>query len=181
MHPPQPSALAPESATNTGLSDEEAHRLLERCGPNELGEQKKTTLRSRIFAQLRDPLILVLLVAAALTVATGDFADAVVICVVILFNTTVGVAQEVRADNAVAALSAMTAPTARVTRDGVEQQIPSSTVVPGDALVLGEGDIIPADAALTYAAALIVDESALTGESVPVDKDTQATGPQAGQ
>ncbi|WP_343244170.1 cation-translocating P-type ATPase [Streptomyces sp. SID14446] len=167
--------------TNTGLSDEEAHRLLERCGPNELGKQKKTTLRSRIFAQLRDPLILVLLVAAALTVATGDFADAVVICVVVLFNTTVGVAQEVRADNAVAALSAMTAPTARVTRDGVEQQVPSSTVVPGDALVLGEGDIIPADAALTYVVALLVDESALTGESVPVDKDTHATGPQAGQ
>ncbi|MFJ5273281.1 HAD-IC family P-type ATPase [Streptomyces sp. NPDC088358] len=100
---------------------------------------------------------------------------------VIFFNTTVGVAQEVRADNDVAALSAMTAPTARVTRGGVEQQIPSSTVVPGDALVLGEGDNIPADATFTYAAALLVDESALTGESVPVDKDAHGTDPQTGQ
>lgn len=182
MNPPQPfAALAPESAIDTGLSHEEADRLLERYGPNELREQEKTALRSRIFAQLRDPLILVLLVAAGLTVATGDFADAVVICVVIFFNTTVGVAQEVRADNAVAALSAMTAPTARVTRDGVEQQIPSSTVVSGDALVLAEGDIVPADATLTYAAALLVDESALTGESVPVDKDAHGTDPQTGQ
>ncbi|WP_434599993.1 cation-translocating P-type ATPase [Streptomyces sp. A5-4] len=166
---------------HAGLTQQEAERLLERHGPNELEEQHKTALRSRIFAQLRDPLILVLLVAVTLTIATGDYADAVVICVVILFNTTVGVAQEVRADNAVAALSAMTAPTTRVTRDGTEQQIPSSTVVPGDVLLLGEGDIIPADATLTYSAALLVDESALTGESVPVDKDTHTTDPQAGQ
>ena len=112
-----------------------------------------------------------LLAAVALTVATGDYADAVVICVVVLFNTTVGVVQEVRADNAVTALSAMTAPAARVLRGGTEQEVTSSAVVPGDVLVLGEGDIVPADAALTQAAALLIDESALTGESVPVDKD----------
>ncbi|MFI5806724.1 cation-translocating P-type ATPase [Streptomyces sp. NPDC051561] len=180
MNPPRTSATtAPEAARVVGLSHEEAVRLLERHGPNELGEQQKTVLHSRVLAQLRDPLILVLLVAVALTVATGDYADSVVIGVVILFNTTVGVAQEVRADNAVAALSAMTAPTTRVTRDGTEQQIPSSTVVPGDALVLSEGDIIPADATLTYAAALLVDESALTGESVPVDKDAHGADPQS--
>lgn len=182
MNPPQPSAApAPEAARVVGLSNEEAEHRLERHGPNELGEQQRTALHSRVFAQLRDPLILVLLVAVALTVVTGDYADSVVIGVVILFNTTVGVAQEVRADNAVAALSAMTAPTTRVTREGVEQQISSATVVPGDALVLGEGDIIPADATLTYAAALLVDESALTGESVPVDKDTHGADPQSAQ
>lgn len=84
------------------------------------------SLWSRVFAQLRDPLIVVLLAAVALTVATADYADAIIIGVVVLFNTTVGVVQEVRADNAVAALSAMTAPTARVMRDGTEQELASA-------------------------------------------------------
>ncbi|WP_330292386.1 cation-translocating P-type ATPase [Streptomyces sp. NBC_00576] len=88
-------------------------------------------------------------------------------------------AQEVRADNAVAALSAMTAPTARVLRGGTEREVASAAVVPGDALVLGEGDIVPADASLAESSALLVDESALTGESVPVDKDARADDPDA--
>ncbi|WP_329317016.1 HAD-IC family P-type ATPase [Streptomyces sp. NBC_01262] len=87
--------------------------------------------------------------------------------------------QEVRADNAVAALSAMTAPTARVLRGSAERGVPSAAVVPGDVLLLGEGDIVPADADLTQASALLVDESALTGESVPVDKDVDAADPDA--
>ncbi|MFC9189280.1 cation-translocating P-type ATPase [Streptomyces cyaneofuscatus] len=122
-----------------------------------------------------------LLAAVALTIATADYADAVIIGVVVLFNTSVGVVQEVRADNAVAALSAMTAPTARVLRDGTEQETPSADVVPGDVLILGEGDIVPADATLLQAAALLVDESTLTGESVPVDKDARSTDPEVAQ
>ncbi|NUK21537.1 cation-translocating P-type ATPase [Streptomyces lunaelactis] len=178
---PLTSAPLSGAARATGLSQEQASQLLAEWGPNELSEQRRISLRSRIFAQLRDPLIIVLLAAVALTVATGDYADAVVICVVVLFNTTVGVVQEVRADNAVAALSAMTAPAARVLRGGTEQEVTSSAVVPGDVLVLGEGDIVPADAALTQAAALLIDESALTGESVPVDKDVHGTDPHTGQ
>ncbi|MEV7405764.1 cation-transporting P-type ATPase [Streptomyces sp. NPDC091267] len=168
---PVSSGLHPEPTREEGLSRQQAARLLTEYGPNALAPPPSISLWSRIFAQLRDPLIVVLLAAVALTIATADYADAVIIGVVALFNTTVGVVQEVRADNAVAALSAMTAPTARVLRNRTEQEIPSAGVVPGDVLILGEGDIVPADATLLQAAALLVDESTLTGESVPADKD----------
>ncbi|MFF1444293.1 cation-translocating P-type ATPase [Streptomyces sp. NPDC058295] len=170
-------ASAPGIAHPVGLTEDQAARRLAECGPNELDAQRRIPLRSRIGAQLRDPMILILLAAVVLTVATGDHADAVVIALVIVANTAVGVAQEVRADNAVAALSAMTAPTARVLRGGTECEVASAAVVPGDALVLGEGDIVPADASLAESSALLVDESALTGESVPVDKDARADEP----
>lgn len=123
-----------------------------------------------IADQLRDPLVVVLLVAAVLTLATGDWTDAGVIVLVIVVNTAAGVTQEVKAGQAIAALSELTAPEARVLRDGEQLTLPASEVVPGDLLVLAEGDIVPADADVVDAAALLVDESALTGESVPVDK-----------
>jgi Ca2+-transporting ATPase len=176
---PRTSADVPAFALPHGLSDAEAARRLTKYGPNEVGRQRRVPLRSRVAAQLRDPLIMVLLAAVVLTVATGDHPDAVVIALVIVVNTTVGVIQEVRADNAVAALSAMTAPTARALRGGAEREVPSTAVVPGDVLLLGEGDIVPGDADLAQASALLVDESALTGESVPVDKDPRAADPDA--
>jgi Ca2+-transporting ATPase len=153
-----------------GLSSAEAADLLACYGPNELPRARPTPQWRLIAGQLRDPLILVLLVAAALTLATGDWTDAGVIILVIVVNTAVGVAQEVKAGQAIAALSELTAPEARVLRDDEQRQIPASEVVPGDLLVLAEGDIVPADADVADAAALLVDESALTGESVPVDK-----------
>ncbi|SEO28888.1 Ca2+-transporting ATPase [Actinacidiphila rubida] len=131
---------------------------------------------SRTAAQLRDPLILVLLAALVLTVAIGDHPDAVVIGFVVVVNTAVGVTQEVRADQAVEALTAISAPGARVRRDGAEQQVPAKTVVPGDVVLLGEGDIVPADATLLESSALLVDESAVTGESVPVEKSAKGAG-----
>ncbi|MCY0963265.1 cation-translocating P-type ATPase [Streptomyces sp. H27-H5] len=118
---------------------------------------------------------MVLIGAVLLTIAIGDHADSVVIGLVILFNTTVGVTQEIRADNAVAALSAMSAPGARVLREGTPREVPATDVVPGDVLLLGEGDIVAADAELTEASALLVDESMLTGESVAVDKERGTT------
>ena len=124
----------------------------------------------RVAAQLRDPLIVVLLVAAALTLATGDWTDMSVIVLVIVVNTTVGVSQEIRADRAISALSGLTAPSARVLRDGFQQQIPAAEVVVGDLLVLAEGDIVPADATVVETASMLVDESAVTGESLPVGK-----------
>ncbi|GAU69798.1 cation-transporting ATPase [Streptomyces sp. NBRC 110611] len=124
----------------------------------------------RVLQQLRDPLILVLLVAAALTIATGDLSDAAVILLVITVNTVVGVVQEVRAEQAVIALSAMSAPAARVVRDGAERAIPAADVVPGDLVLVAEGDIVPADGDVRAAASLLADESSLTGESVPVEK-----------
>jgi Ca2+-transporting ATPase len=121
-------------------------------------------------AQLRDPLIVVLLAASVLTVATGDFVDAAVIAIVIVANSTVGVTQEVRADRAVTALSQLTAPTVRIRRDGNETTVDSATLVHGDIVLLGEGDVVPADAEVLEAAAFMVDESALSGESVAKSK-----------
>ncbi|MFF0473997.1 cation-translocating P-type ATPase [Streptomyces sp. NPDC004284] len=163
----------------TGLTQEEAARRLAGTGPNEVTASRPVRLRKRVLAQLTDPLIMVLLGAAALTLAIGDHPDAVVIGLVVLVNTTVGVVQEIRADDAVAALSALTAPHARVRRDGAVRDLPAAEVVPGDVLLVGEGDIVAADAELAEASALLVDESMLTGESVPVDKDP-GTGLSAG-
>ncbi|GAA4629346.1 hypothetical protein GCM10023196_049730 [Actinoallomurus vinaceus] len=135
-----------------------------------------TRLWRRVAAQLRDPLIVVLLVAAVLTAATGDWTDMAVIVLVIVVNTSVGVGQEVRADRAITALAELTAPTARVVRDGTQRSVPAAEVVVGDLLVLAEGDIVPADARLVEAVALLVDESSLTGEAVPVDKGMGGDG-----
>lgn len=157
-----------------GLTEERAADLLAEHGRNEVAAPPSPPLWSRVAAQLRDPLILVLLAAVVLTLATGDHADAIVIGLVILVNTTVGVTQEVRADNAVAVLSALSAPAARVLRGGEEREVAAAVVVPGDVLLFGEGDIVPADAELTVASALLMDESMLTGESVPVEKSVPA-------
>ncbi|MER7751931.1 cation-transporting P-type ATPase [Kitasatospora sp. NPDC097643] len=159
------------AAHRAGLTEQQAQRLLADHGPNEVGAPPSPPLWSRVAAQLRDPLILVLLAAIVLTVATGDHPDAIVIGLVIVVNTSVGVAQEIRAANAVAALSALSAPTARVLRDGEEREVAAAAVVPGDVLLLAEGAVVPADAELVEASALLVDESMLTGESVPVEKD----------
>ncbi|TGB01343.1 cation-transporting P-type ATPase [Streptomyces palmae] len=152
------------------MSEPEAARRLTAHGPNTVVIEQTTPVWRRVLRQLRDPLILVLLAAAVLTLATADFPDAAVILLVIVVNTTVGVVQEVRAEQAVAALSAMSAPTARVVREGRERSVPAAEVVPGDVVLLAEGDIVPADADVLAAVRLMVDESALTGESVPVEK-----------
>ncbi|MFJ8160075.1 cation-translocating P-type ATPase [Streptomyces sp. NPDC096136] len=166
---------APQAPDPSGLSRAEAERRLARYGRNEVAPPPPTPLHQRVLAQLRDPLIMVLLGAAVLTIAIGDHPDAVVIGLVIVVNTTVGVAQEVRADRAVAALSALSAPHARVRRDGAPHEVAAALVVPGDTLLLGEGDIVAADAVLTEASALLMDEAMLTGESEPVDRDAGGT------
>ncbi|MFG1965323.1 cation-translocating P-type ATPase [Nonomuraea sp. NPDC049028] len=153
-----------------GLSAAEAAVRLERDGANLLPQKPPVPLWRRVLTQLRDPLIVVLLVAAALTIVTGDWPDTAVILLVVVVNTSVGVAQEVRADRAITALSQLTAPVARVVRDGSQAQVPAAEVVVEDLLVLAEGDIIVADARVVESAALLIDESSLTGESAPVDK-----------
>ncbi|MGV9384590.1 HAD-IC family P-type ATPase [Nonomuraea sp. NPDC003707] len=156
--------------TRSGLSSAEAAARLEQGGPNTLPQKPPVPLWRRVAAQLRDPLIIVLLVAAVLTIVTGDWTDTAVIMLVIVVNTSVGVAQEVRADRGITALSQLTAPVARVIRDGSQTEVPAAGVVVGDLLVVAEGDIVVADATVVESAALLVDESSLTGESVPVDK-----------
>lgn len=170
------SGVRGDRPVRQGLASAEAARRLVAYGPNEISGARRVRLWSRIGAQLRDPLIVVLLAALTLTMVIGDHPDAIVIGLVVVVNTSVGVAQEVRADHAVEALAALSAPSARAMRDGTECEIAAAAVVPGDVLLLGEGDIIPADASLLESAALLVDESAVTGESVPVEKDAAAGG-----
>jgi Ca2+-transporting ATPase len=119
---------------------------------------------------LRDPLVIVLLVALALTLVTRDLSDAAVIALVIVVNSAIGVRQEVQADRAVRALSAMVATHAWVVRSGSPAKVPVAEVVPGDLLRLRQGELVPADAVLVEGSGLQVDESTLTGESLPVDK-----------
>ena len=153
-----------------GLTEEQARARAEEVGRNEVAARPPAPVWHRVLAQLRDPLLLVLLGAAALTLATGDLTDAAVILLVIVVNTSVGVSQEVRAEAAIAALSRLAAPHARVVRDGVERDIPAVDLVPGDLIHLAEGDVVPADATIVDGPGLLLDESALTGESVPVDR-----------
>jgi P-type Ca2+ transporter type 2C len=164
--PTSPDVLA----DRRGLSADEAATRLARDGGNVLPSRRPAPLWRRVVSQLRDPLVLVLLAAAGFTLATADFTDASVILFVIVVNTTVGVIQEVKAERAITALSALTAPDARVVRDGTQHEVQAADLVVGDLLVLAEGDVVPADARVVEAVALLVDEAALTGESAPVDK-----------
>jgi len=151
-----------------GLTAAEAARRLSEAGRNEVTQRARVTVWSGLLGQLRDPLILVLLGACLLTLLTSDLTDAAVIAIVVVANSAVGVVQEIRADRAITALAQFSAPSVRVRRDGTEVSVPSAEIVPGDVVLLGEGDIVPADGELVEASSLLVDESALTGESVPV-------------
>jgi Ca2+-transporting ATPase len=163
-----------------GLSQVEAARLLGEVGPNQIRQRGRLSVWSSIGVQLRDPLVVVLLAACALTLVTGDFSDTSVIALVVVVNTSVGVVQEIRADRAVTALAQLSAPSVRVRRGGVDTSVPAVALVPGDIVLLGEGDIVPADCQVLEASSLLVDESALTGESVAVGK-ALAPGEPAGE
>lgn len=153
-----------------GLSTPDAEALLARHGPNlpaRVAHRSGWVVARRA---LREPLVLVLLAAAVLTSVSGDVPDTAVILVVVCVNTAVSVWQELLADRAVTALSSMTEPTCRVLRDGAEKVLPSEQLVPGDVVLLAEGDVVPADARVLEAASLLVDESSLTGEPAAVGK-----------
>jgi Ca2+-transporting ATPase len=160
------------------LSSDQAADRLQLHGPNTLPQGRSLPLWRRIVRAVRDPLVLVLLGAIVLTSLTADVADTIVIALVIAVNTTLAVRQEISADRAVSALAALVAPVARVLRDDREVSLPVADLVPGDLIVLAEGDLVPADSRLVGGASLQVDESALTGESLPVDKSIiQDAGP----
>jgi Ca2+-transporting ATPase len=154
----------------SGLSGVEAAARRHADGPNAVPPPAPQRLTTRVARQLADPLILLLIAAFAVTVVIGDVTDAVIIALVIVVNTGIGVAQEVRADRAIAALGRMAAPTARVTRDGRDIVVAAADLVRGDLVRLDAGDIVPADLDLTVAVRLRLDESALTGESVPATR-----------
>jgi P-type Ca2+ transporter type 2C len=153
-----------------GLTSDAAARTLAAVGPNRLPDPPRRGVTRRVGEQLRDPMILLLLAAAALTTYLHDWSNTVIILVVVVFNTTVGVVQELRAERAMAALRRLVAPLARVLRDGMVVTAPSEEVVPGDVVMISAGDVLPADGRLVEAHDLQVDESGVTGESLAVLK-----------
>ncbi|RKG64210.1 hypothetical protein D7W79_39355, partial [Corallococcus exercitus] len=165
-------AAAPEP--RWGLGQQEAEARLRQHGPNLLTREQPTSAWRFLGRQFRSGMVWLLLGACGVAALLGEGADAVAIATIVVLNALVGFLQEYRADRAVLALRALTAPSARVLRDGVSAVIPASQVVPGDALVLEAGDVVSADARLLTAHALLTLEAALTGESTPVDKQVGA-------
>ncbi|MDH3393929.1 MAG: HAD-IC family P-type ATPase, partial [Desulfobulbaceae bacterium] len=153
-----------------GLSPAEAKKRLAQHGPNLLREGKRRSVWAMLIGQYRDPMIILLLVAAAISGGIGEAEDAIAIMVIVVLNSLIGFIQEFRAERAMAALMAMAAPNATVRRAGLVLTIPASEVVPGDLVLLEAGQVVPADLRLISIQRLKVDESPLTGESVPVEK-----------
>ena len=157
----------------TGLSDDEAKVKLQRDGPNKLKQAKKKSAVQIFFTQLNDALIYVLLGAVIITLFMQEYIDAVIILMVVFINAILGVAQEIKAGNAIDALKKLSAPKALVKRGGDVKEIPSDQVVPGDILLLEAGRFVAADLRLIESANLQIDESALTGEAVAASKDAR--------
>ncbi|MEW6185305.1 MAG: cation-translocating P-type ATPase [Thermodesulfobacteriota bacterium] len=157
-----------------GLSAAEAQKRLTQYGPNELEEKKKKTLFGIFLAQFKDFMILVLMAAAVISGFIGEPSDTIAILVIVILNAVIGFVQEYRAEKAMAALKQMAAPFALVLRDKQPIQIHASELVPGDMVLLEAGRVVPADLRLMEAAQLQVEEAALTGESVPVEKQVQS-------
>jgi Ca2+-transporting ATPase len=166
--------LASLDSKRDGLSQEEAQRHLAEFGPNELAEKEKISSWIIFLEQFKNFLIIILLVAVILSAIMGEVADAIVIFAIVLFAAGLGFIQEYRAEKAMEALKRMAAPMASVLRNGKEAEIPSRELVPGDIIIIRTGDRIPADCRLIEAVNLKADEASLTGESVPVEKTTQA-------
>lgn len=162
-----PEVLQSQQSSATGLTKEEAHARLEAVGPNELQEKRRTSPLEIFLAQFKSFLVAILIFAAAVSLLLGEIADGAIILVIIVLNAVLGFVQEYRAEKAIEALKRLAAPRAKVIRDGVEAVIPAKEVVPGDILVFEAGDIVAADARLIEALNLKIDESVLTGESVP--------------
>ena len=156
----------------TGLSSEEAARRLEEVGPNKLEEKQERPLWRRILSLLTEPMTLVLVAAAVVSAfVSGELKTPVAILVVVAFNTVLNLAQEKRAESSVAALRDLSVPHARVRRGGEMHEIESVALVPGDVVLIDAGDVVPVDGRLLEANGLECQESALTGESTPVQKD----------
>ncbi len=187
------------SVTADGLSSQEAAKRMEQYGPNKLKEAPKPTLLQRFLAQLKDPMLIILMIAAAVSAATTvldflqlpeprDFAhlteglvEVGIILIVVLLNAILGVVQESKAEAAIEALQTMTAATCKVLRDGKMVVLHSTELVPGDVVLLEAGDSVPADGRIIENASLQIEEAALTGESVPVNKLIDALNLTAGQ
>ena len=159
---------------SNGLSNKEAAKRLEEYGRNELEEQSKKSFISKLIAQFADFLIIILLVAAGISAFVGEREDALVILAIVIINAILGIYQEGKAERSVEALQKLSAPNAKVIREGNLLTLPAAEIVPGDVVALEAGDIIPADIRLLESSNMKVEEASLTGESVPVEKDAKA-------
>ena len=159
-----------------GLTEDQVRERQEKYGPNKLKEGKKPSLLQRFLTQLKDPMLIILMIAAGVSALTGmlsgenEWAEVIIIIAVVLLNAILGVIQESKAEAAIEALQTMTAATCKVIRNGKQLQLHSDQLVPGDVVVLEAGDAVPADGRIIENASLKIEEAALTGESVPVNK-----------
>ncbi len=169
---PLGDVLTELETTRAGLTSSEAEARREKYGRNVLKEKKPKSIWRMLWEQIKDVMVIILLVAAVISLVFQEWAEAVVIFVIVILNAVIGIVQEKKAADALAALGSLTAPTARVLRDGKECVLAASELVPGDIVVLADGCVVPADMRLIEEANLAIQESALTGESVPVEKDT---------
>ncbi|MFR4569091.1 MAG: cation-translocating P-type ATPase [Collinsella stercoris] len=171
---------AQSTSADQGLTAAEAQKRLASVGPNKLDEEEKTPLWKRFFEQMADPMVIMLLVAAAISVITGfiqgepEWADAAIILSVVILNSVLGVVQEAKSEQALEALQEMSAAQSKVIRDGKMSHMASSELVPGDVVLLEAGDSVPADCRVLESASMKIEEAALTGESVPVEKHADA-------
>lgn len=156
---------------NNGLTASEAAKRLSEHGPNAFEEKKQKTKFQMFFSQLRDPMIYILFAAVVISAFLREFGDAVIILAVILLNAIIGTVQESKAEKSLEALKKLSSPIALVRRDGKASEIPAAELVPGDIVILEAGRVVPADLRLISSVNLKIEESALTGESVPVQKD----------
>ncbi len=174
----QPQTVAQELETdvNKGLSSREAKKRLEVYGENRFEKKRQKSILMLFLEQLNSILIYILIAAALISFAVSEITDAIIILMVIFMNSAIGAAQERKAEKALEELSKMTTPKALVKRDGTVQEIPSENVVPGDIVIIDTGRYIPADLRLVETVNLKIEESSLTGESVPVEKDASWLG-----
>ncbi|MEM0448347.1 MAG: cation-transporting P-type ATPase [Methanomassiliicoccales archaeon] len=178
-----PQTLSPSEALEryasniTGLTQAEATERLARYGPNSLREEKPSHLKL-FLRQFKSILVYILIAAAILTLLIGDFKDTIIIVGLILFNSLIGFWQELKAEASIQALKKLTETRTKVLRDGKEVEVPSTDLVPGDVILLSEGDLVSADARLLESSGLMIDESSITGESVPVSKQVEILLPE---
>ena len=175
--------LRSQGSQRGGLTSQEAAARLEKHGPNRLQEAKKITNLQRFLQQLKDPMLLILMAAAAVSAVTSilsgeKLTEVIIILAVVLLNAVLGVVQESKAEAAIEALQTMTAATSKVLRDGKIIVLHSADLVPGDVVLLEAGDAVPADGRLLESASLKIEEAALTGESVPVNKTAETISAQ---
>lgn len=162
------------SNLDTGLSNNEAEERLKKYGLNELEEKGKSSIWSKIAAQFKDFLVLILIGASIISMAVGEVTDSIVIIAIVIINATLGIIQEGKAEKSLEALKKMASPNAKVIRGGEKSIVPANTLVPGDIVLIEAGDIIPADLRLLESSNLKIEEASLTGESVPVEKNAEA-------